>query len=284
VLLRLTSLLLLLATGMPGAAAAQATRQAQDTEALINWYYAAVFGTGFYTAGDRTVGVVQIPFVYTLRPYQRGQLGVKLTVPLSFGFYDFSLGKLTELDLPQSVSTVSVLPGVELQTYVLDNWRLQPFAALGKGWELSGDASALLYNVGVKSQLTFPLGRGRFMLGNTVSYAGYDPDNDVSHPLTRFITGLNFIFPSNGTFMERPVDFGLHVIHYLYGNRLDFPLVEDIDNQTRSEIEVGFSLSTHRPFAFGALGQEWFDFDQVGLAFRVGDNVTGIRLFFSLPY
>jgi hypothetical protein len=251
---------------------------------LINWYYAAVFGTGVYQAGDRTVGVLQLPFVHTLRPYAPGEPGIKLTLPVSFGFYDFDLHKLAEGDFPQSVSTVSVLPGVEIETHPLENWRLQPFAGLGKGWELTGNASAMLYQVGVKSRLSFRMGRGEFLLGNLVSYAAYDPDNDVSHPLTRFITGFNFIFPSNGTVMDRPVDFGLHVIHYLYGSRLDFPLADDVDNTTRQEIEVAFSFTTKRPFPIGALGQNLFDFDQIGLAFRVGDNVTGIRLFFSLPY
>ena len=283
VLLRLISLLILFGIGMP-AATAQTKNQVQDAEALINWYYAAVFGTGVYTTGDRTVAVLQIPFAYTLQPYSPGHPGVRLTVPVSFGFYDFSLGNLAHGDIPESVSTASILPGVELETYVLDNWQLKPFAAVGQGWELTGDASALLFHVGLKSRLTFPMGRGQFMLGNLVSYASYEPEHDVSHPLTRFITGFNFIFPSNGTVMGRPVDFGLHLMHYLYGTHLDFPTVEDVDNTTRQEIEVGFSFSIKKPVSVGALGQNLFDFDQIGMAFRVGDNVTAVRLFFSLPY
>lgn len=283
-LLRLIPFLLVLGIAVPGGAAAQTTRQAQNTEALINWYYAAVYGTGVYTAGDRTVGVVQLPFAYTIRPASAQEWGIKLTLPVSFGFYDFDVDDLVEGNVPQSVSTVSVLPGVELETRPLDNWRLQPFAAVGKGRELTGDASAVLYNFGVKSQLTFPFGRGRFMLGNTFSYAAYDADDDVSHPLTRFITGLNFIFPSNGTFRGRPVDFGLHLIQYLYGTRLAFPLADDVENETRAEVEMGFSFSTRQAIPIGAFGQDLFDFDQVGLVVRVGDNVTGIRLFFSLPY
>jgi hypothetical protein len=281
-----TAALLLLASAMPHGAtpAAAQARQAESPEELINWYYAAVFGTGVYQAGDRTVGILQLPFAYTWRPATAERWGVKLTVPVTFGFYDFQIGDLAEGDLPESVSTASVLPGIELQMQALDNWRLQPFAAVGYGWELDGPADAVLYHVGVKSQLAFPLGRGQFILGNTLSHAGYDASDQPRQPLTRFITGLNFVFPSNGTLAGRPIDFGMHVIHYLYATKLAFPLAEDVDNTTRNEIEVGISFRARQPFTFGAFDRELFDVDQVGLAFRVGENVTGVRLFFSLPY
>jgi hypothetical protein len=282
--MRFAVLLLALAGTCASASGAPTSRQAQSPEELINWYYAGVFGTGIYTAGDRTVGVVQIPFAYTWQPASAEHWGVKFTLPVSFGFYGFELSDIAEGQLPKSVSTASILPGVELEMQVLENWRLQPFVAFGKGWELDNGQSALLYHAGVKSQLTFPLGRGRFMLGNTVSYAGYSTEATGNQPMSRIITGLNFSFPTNGTVADRPVDFGIHLIHYLYATQLRFPLVSDVDNKTRNEFEVAFSLTTQRPFAFGAFGQSLFDLDRVGLAFRVGADVVGIRLFFSLPY
>jgi hypothetical protein len=278
------STLLALVAGDAAAQAAPAPRQAQSTEELINWYYSAVFGTGIYQAGDRTVGVLQLPFAYTWQPRSSERWGIKLTVPVTFGFYDFDLDDLAEGDFPQSVSTVSVLPGVELDMQVLPNWNLKPFAAAGYGWEIDAEGSAALYHLGVKSQLTFPLGRGEFMLGNTLSYAGYDARGQDRQPLTRLITGLNFTFPSNGSIAGRPVDFGMHLIHYLYAQQLPFPLAEDVDNQTRQEVEVAFSFSTRSPIPLGVFGRNLFDFDRVGLAFRAGTEVTAIRLFFSLPY
>lgn len=283
---RLAPLLLLAAIVLPGSApaATPTTRQAQSPEQLINWYYAAVFGTGIYSAGDRTVGVVQLPFAYTWRPPSAERWGIKLTLPVTLGFYDFDLEDIADGDLPESVSTISVLPGVELEMQVLDNWRLRPFAAVGKGWELDGATTALISHVGVKSQLTFPMGRGYFVLGNTLSHAAYDADDQPRQPLIRFITGLNFAFPSNGEIAGRPADFGIHLIHYYYATKLNFPLAEDIDNTSRNEYELAFSVSTRRALSYSAFGQSLFQVDRVGLAFRLGEEVTGIRLFFSLPY
>jgi hypothetical protein len=275
---------LLLGVLLPPATALAQIREAQTPEELINWYYAAVFGTGVYQAGDRTVGVVQLPFAYTLQPASAAGWGVRLILPLTFGFYDFRLDDLTEGDLPESVSTASLLPGIELEVQLLDNWRLQPFAAVGYGWELDGKADAVLYHFGLKSQLAFPFGRGQFILGNTLSHAGYDAASQPRQPLTRLITGLNFIFPSNGAIAGRPIDFGMHVLHYLYATKLDFPLAEDVDNTTRNEFEVAISFRARQAFTIGAFGRDLFDVDQLGVAFRVGENVTGVRLFFSLPY
>jgi hypothetical protein len=171
-----------------------------------------------------------------------------------------------------------VLPGVEADFLALRNWRLRPFAYAGYGWELDGEDAATLYSVGVKSRLTFAAGAGEFTLGNTLNYAGYVRDGSA-FPLTLFITGLNLAFPSNGTLAGRPVDFGMHLIHYAYLQRLSYPVLEDVNNVVREEFEIAFSLRARSPLPI--LG---FRAEMVGLAFRVGPDVEGIRLFFTLPY
>ena len=62
------------------------TRAVQDQQDLINWYYAATFGTGVYAAGDRTVAVIQLPISYTLVPISEDRYGLTLKVPVTFGF------------------------------------------------------------------------------------------------------------------------------------------------------------------------------------------------------
>jgi hypothetical protein len=268
---------LLLALSFPSATIAQAVR-AQRTEQLINWYYAAAFGTGVYRSGDRDVAVLQLPFAYEVRSQAQDGWGLALKLPVTFGFYDFSFDDVLQDGPADSVSTMSVLPGVEADFLALRNWRLRPFAYAGYGWELDGEDAATLYSVGVKSRLTFAAGAGEFTLGNTLNYAGYVRDGSA-FPLTLFITGLNLAFPSNGTLAGRPVDFGMHLIHYAYLQRLSYPVLEDVNNVVREEFEIAFSLRARSPLPI--LG---FRAEMVGLAFRVGPDVEGIRLFFTLPY
>ncbi len=61
------------------------TRTVEDDQELINWYYAATYGTGIYTAGDRTVGVLKIPVSRTLRESGDDQWGLRLILPLTLG-------------------------------------------------------------------------------------------------------------------------------------------------------------------------------------------------------
>jgi hypothetical protein len=213
-----------------------------------------------------------------LRAGDESRWGLELKVPVTFGFYDLDVDDVIEGDLPDSISTLSVLPGLELDIPVLRNWRLRPYAQVGRGWELSGADSALIGTAGIKSRLTFPAWRGEFMLGNQLSYATYQPRDGLTRSLGEFITGLNFFYPTGGRIAGRPADLGLHLLHYTY-DRLDFPLVEDVDRKLRDEVEVGFSIRVRQPLSF-----ELFELDMLGLAFRASDEVVGIRLFFGLPY
>jgi hypothetical protein len=261
------------------AAHAEPATRAQSEEQLINWYYAAVFGTGVYTAGDRTVSVLQVPFSYGLRKADHeGHWGVRLRMPVTFGFYDFKFADIAEGDIPESVSTASVLPGVEGEVWLSQRWRLQPFAYLGYGWELDGPESATLYSLGAKSRYSIPLPDGELVLGATLSHAGYLVGGR-RNPITMLAIGADFYFPTRATVWGRPLEFGMHFSSYYYVEGLLFPLANDVDNKERSELEIGVSLSIRKPLDF-----KLFSGDMVGLGFRVGDNVTAVRLFFGLPY
>ena len=54
---------------LPGSLAQAQSQPAtvSDRGDVINWYYAATFGTGIYSAGDRSVSVLQVPFSHSCR-------------------------------------------------------------------------------------------------------------------------------------------------------------------------------------------------------------------------
>ena len=88
-------------------------RAVQQKRELINWYYAATFGTGVYTTGERDVAVIQIPVSRDLRAVVEDSYGLKLKVPVTFGFYDYKFDIVLTGDLPEQVSTLSVMPGLD---------------------------------------------------------------------------------------------------------------------------------------------------------------------------
>jgi hypothetical protein len=269
------------AAGAAGApAVAQTTQQASSQDQLINWYYAAVFGTGVYRSGDRTVSVLQIPFSHDLQVRWHDELGIKLTVPVSFGFYDFRFDQLVNGAVPHTVSTASVFPGVELDVPVTDKWIVKPYLSVGRAWEISGTQEATIYGTGLKSRYTVPIGKDSdISLGNQLTLSGYRPDGQANQPLSVFVAGLNLEVPTGVMVLDREARAGFHLIYYHYFKRLLFPHIDNTQNSVLEEGEIGFSLATRVPISF-----ELFDLDRVGIAFRFGGGIQAVRLFFSLPY
>lgn len=256
------------------------TRTVEDDQDLINWYYAATFGTGIYTAGDRTVGVLKIPVSRTLRESSDDQWGLRLILPVTIGVYDFSFDSVVEDGLPDRLNTLSFVPGLEFEKRIVPRWLLRPYVTAGMGWELDGDESAVIYDVGARSR--FRLGTHRetvFSLVNWLSMAGFIPSGGQHEPLGMFAIGVDIEVPFRGTLFGRAVVLSIVPVYYYYFRRLRFPEFDDPDNKIHEEGELAFSVLAKQPFK--VLG---INVDRVGVALRYGDDVSGIRIFTTLPF
>ena len=259
---------------------AQTTREASSEQQLVNWYYSAVFGTGVYKSGDRTVSVLQIPFGHELKPPSEDQWGLKLVVPVSFGFYDFRFDQLADGEAPKNLGTVSIFPGIEAQIPVTSNWRLKPYTNVGWGEDLTGAGGALIYAGGVKSLVWTPIGKNsEISLGNQLTLSGYSPEGQANQTMGVFVAGVNLETSTELKVLDRPLIVGGHLIYYYYFKRLRFPTNNDVQNKIDEQGEIAFSLSVKKAIDFSL-----FDLDRIGLGFRFGGGVQGISLFFSLPY
>lgn len=271
--------LLIVVLGVP-AARAQTPRFVQDRGELINWYYAATFGTGVYTSGDRTVAVLQLPLSHTLREPEEDRWGLRITLPVSVGFYDYHFDDFFDQGFPETLNTMSFVPGIELEKQLTRRWRLRPYASAGAGWALDGAEHAWIYDVGLRSRFLLGEDKGvEFTLVNRLSLAGYDADEGARQPLSYFAIGLDITVPTEIEFRGRNLVFGMTPAYYHYFRRLRYSEFDSPDNSIAEEFELALSVLTRRPFSI--LG---IDVDRVGIAVRGGDEVTGVRLFTSLPF
>jgi hypothetical protein len=276
---KLLLILLLGAAWLLCASSARAQRASSEND-LVNWYYSAVFGTGVYRSGDKVVSVLQIPFGHELRPPTDDEWGLKLVFPVSFGFYDFKFDELLDGETPKGLGTLTFFPGIEAEYRVTNNWRLKPYANLGWGQDLTGGGGALIYAGGVKSLVWLPIGRdSRISLGNQLTLSGFSPEGGSNQPLSVFVAGVNLEIPSEYKILDRTIIVGTHLIYYYFFNRLRFPTNNDPGNKISEQGEIAFSLSVK-----SAINFDLFDLDRIGLGFRFGGGVQGIRLFFNLPY
>jgi hypothetical protein len=256
------------------------TRTVEDDQDLINWYYAATYGTGIYSAGDRTVGVLKIPLSRTLRESGDDQWGLRLILPITFGLYDFSFDSVVDDGLPTRVNTLSFVPGLEFEKRVVPRWLLKPYVTAGAGWELDGDESAVIYDAGLRSR--YRMGNhneAELSLVNRLSLAGYYPSGGHHEPLGMFAIGVDLEVPFGGALFGRSFNLSILPVYYYYFRRLHFAEFDEPDNKIREEVELALSVLTKKPFSvFG------MKVDRVGVAVRTSADVQGFRIFTTLPF
>ena len=251
-----------------------------ERQDVINWYYAATFGTGVYTAGDRSVSVVQLPFSRALRTVDQDGTGLKFKLSTTLGFYDYYINNVLSAKYPDRVSTFSVLPGIEWEVPLTTRWTIRPYLDAGYGWEIAGSKSALIYDFGVKSRLLIARDHGvEFSLVNSLTSAGYRPTGESNKPFGYFASGLDMTIPTERTLFGREVSVGFTPVYYFYFNRLRFSEFTDPGNGIREEFQLALSIVASKPWSL-----KLFDVDRVGLSLRSSGDVTGVSLFTSLPF
>jgi len=253
-------------------------QRAERPDELFNWYYASVFGTGYYRIGEEQVGVVRVPLRYELRPASAERWGIRLTLPVSAAFAEFdlnhfSLGKVRAEGL-------SVLPGIELEIPLAPQWTLRPYANVGGGWEFQTDRTSTIFSLGATTRYARPVfDDSQLALGARAAYAGYSAGSEASQ-LAQVSLGAELAVPSGLAIAERPAFIAFQLIGTIYVKELEFLLPSSGARQVSREAELGVALGFWRPFeAFGV------SFDRIGLAYRAGDNeLRGVRLVASFPF
>jgi hypothetical protein len=253
-------------------------QRAARTDELFNWYYASVFGTGYYRIGEEQVAVLRVPLRYELRPASAEHWGIRLTLPVTAAFAQFDL---RDFNLNQvKTQGLTVLPGIELEIPLREDWSLRPFANLGGGWEFQGGGSSTIFSLGATMLHTRPLGEAsRLALGGRLAYAGYSAASEASQ-LVQFSLGGELAVPAGFAIGERAALIALQLIGTAYAKELEFLLPSTGTTQVSRELELGVALGVWRPFEVMGVS-----FDRIGLAYRAGDNgLRGVRIVASFPF
>jgi hypothetical protein len=255
-------------------------RAADEEDSLPNYAFAAYLGNGIYSASGRSVRVYNLPLALTLRSLEDHRYGIKLKIPVSLGAFDFKAIDIIESGLPDSVETVSVVPGVEFQFSVREGWVLMPFLDLGAGRNSAGGQVTYIFGTGVKSLVTFRGGAVTYRLGNNLVYAGNRaPGIDLSSDYGSLVTGLDGRVPLNFTLGGHGADVSLYAMNFLYAN-LEFLRfrAEPVEVVVQYETGITFGTTT-RPGNWLAR-----QIPRLGLGYRFGDGLSVWRLVLGMPF
>jgi hypothetical protein len=260
--------------------------QADDAPSIIPWAYSAFFGTGVYEieGGEETYAFRYAPG-WRLREAsidEHGErtIGIKLKFPVSLSLQELDLaaiGATLEFD---NVSTITVVPGVEIDVPMGPRWSLKPFAYVGWGTDTDLDASAWVYWTGIKSRVRFAAEGFDWALVNSLTYAGYRDDDDERSAVLPLLTAFEFDRPlANKRIRNETVHLHWHVGYTEYLNEVEIFTSDLREVDVENEWEVGMAFSTGaEPLRLWRL--HW---DRVGISYRFSSDreFRGVGLFFS---
>jgi hypothetical protein len=246
---------------------------AAQTEPSVPWAYSAYFGTGYYE-----LGTGEDTYVLSARPswtwreagldaQGKRRIGVEFRVPVTIGAYQVDVADLGGTLSLDNVSTISGVPGVEIEVPISERWSLKPLVYVGWGTQIDGDSSAWIYWGGLKSRLRFGGDDFDWGLVNSLIYVGYSSKDAEHGSALPLLTAFEFSRPiGSKKIAGNPVRLHWHVGYTDYLNEVILnPESSPISRmKLETEWELGMAFSTgDEPLRLWRL--RW---DRVGLVYR----------------
>jgi hypothetical protein len=254
----------------------------RNTEVFVNYVYAASLGFGGYSLGGLSANVYALPLSYTLDNAPRDGWSLKLLAPIQLGIYDFS-STVEGQHISLTQQSLSVVPGLELQIPMTDNFAVKPFAQAGMGHTFgagTGNPDAWIYMAGIRSLAQWRRGDYTFSLGNAAIFAG---DQPIGSGFTERYVSLQIAaeirHPLGFKIGDWRPDLGVFAAEYYYPQALSFsrflhdPLL--ISNQN----EIGFSIGSADPLKF-----LWMSNPRIGAGIVFGGGLTVYHINFGFPF
>lgn len=269
-------LIALLAIALSPAAHAQSLLSG-DEQNVANFAFATQLGSGVYSVSGRTLQIYRLPFSHELKPATDSNVGVVLTLPVTFGFYDFELQDVADGDIPTNVDAISFVPGLEFTFKVKPDWTLSPYVEAGLSKARDVDTNIAVYSGGLVSLYEFGSGEADWQLRNDLTLAGVDLHGaGGSNHFARFQTVVSARRPFRGGL---PLDYLVYALNDYYVDPPDGPIDSAHRHGDSLQYEVGFTLGTSDERRIWRI-----PLPRIGIGYRFGSDIDAWRIVFGTPY
>jgi hypothetical protein len=247
---------------------------------LVNFAHVANTGFGGFSLSGRSVQVYRIPFSYSMRSLEEHSLGVRLTLPVSFGFHNLKATIDDEVRPLERLRTLTFVPGVELQLPLTEETVLKPFVEAGFGRETEASGTTVyLYTAGLKTLTTRRLDGVTVGTGTNVEWNGVSGEEGGSDDYGVVEVGVEAVSPLRASLAGRRLTVGPYVILRFFYSDLVFERVGAAAIEIDNQVELGASVGTEE--ALRVLGVK---LPRLGLAYRFGDGLESWRINFGFPF
>ena len=281
--------------GLVQKAAAQANGRQLNVQ--VNLPYAVQFGFGSYDVGGLSVDVFRVPVQHTfsLGPNEDAWR-LALTGYLGYGHFSFESSVLGP-KVTASEDFVFVLPQAELQIPLRRWWTVKPYVAAGVGRTFNGSAAVegtsggefhveegfvFLYAAGISNLFEFQLQDFVLSVGSRLAAAGDATIGPSRSPNTNYGTlqnGLEVRHPLGLDVKGLVPDVGVSFIYYYFFPSAKFSLPGESPLEVSNQFEFGINIGSAKP------AKLWiFNNPRIGVSYRFGDGLTGVRAQFGFPF
>lgn len=252
----------------------------RSEEQLVNYAFATQLGSGIYDISGRTLQIYRLPFGYTFLQPDGAHPGVRLTLPLTIGFLDFKTLDVLHTGLPESLSTLSFVPGIELDFALSPRWHLLPFAQAGRSWDLDGAGDATVYSFGAHLAGSAHGGPFAFRLDVGTTYAAVEPNGPVrSDDLTLLELGLESRHALGLNLAGHPLDWGAYLLTQYFVNRPDEPVDNAPGSGDPFQFEVGLTIGPQSRMTVWHI-----PVPRIGIGYRFAQDLGVWRLVLGAPF
>jgi hypothetical protein len=277
-LLRLALIALLLSPAL--LAEAQSRSSSKNDQEPANYAFANYLGTGIYSTSGRDVTVINIPM--TFEPEKQGEIVYRWRLAPSVGFYDFDFDTDDIGDaenIPDSVDTVSIVPGVEFDFPITDDLTLVPYFDLGWSKNFTSNEDVAIYSVGLSSMYDFRAQGKDHLWVSRLIYAGYRTQSaNVTDSFASLQTGVDWKTPLRWGPSGRGSYTSIYGVTYWYFDQLSFRRPDESSETVTSSYELGATYGFDKP-----IDLYLFELERVGFGYRWSDDLDIWRLTFNLP-
>lgn len=248
-----------------------------DEQNVVNFAFATQLGSGVYSVSGRTLQVYRLPFGYTLKSTDDSGFGVELTLPVTFGFYDFELQDVEDGNIPTQVDALSFVPGLKLVYALRPDWTLEPYVEAGVARARDVDANADVYAAGIASLYDFDGLGFDWLLRNDLTFAGVNlGGTDGSDRFARLQTVITARRPFNP---GSRVDYLAYALNEYYVDQPDGPVDSAAQGGDSVQYEIGITLGTTET------RRVWHvPIPRVGIGYRFGSNLDVFRIVIGTPF
>jgi hypothetical protein len=263
-----------------GAAPAIAQSAAEEDEAVsasVNYVFATDLGGGVYDMGGRTLQVYRYTYQHDLREPGETAPGLRFVLPITAGFFDFSPVDVLSEGPPTRVDSISLVPGVELDYLLRDDWHLIPYARAGLSIA-SSSVGGILYGAGMRLERRGEWHGWDQFLRAELTYSGVEYRHDV--PDDRFVRLRYAVDVTRGLGFKlrgREPEIGLYSIFDLVVDPPTAPIAAGRKHPIQAEF--GFTLSSRPRLKI------WrFDAPRVGFGYRLAGELSSWRFVIGVPF